>query len=365
MKQWINRRPELRNTLLGLNDWLFVQKQIISGWCVRIPALLQHISESKVIAGPGTLGFKGGTFNPGSIWLKDKIVLLAKAQEEVWYKARGKKRRLFLKGKPVIFVLQAVDLHAQASFPVPNILNYPNLEDDFAIEDFRMFPWKEKLMVTHSLVKKQKSNEAINQAGVSSNLAVLSDDLKTLSCLGSPSLDFETNQIEKNWVYAEVADSLYLFYSMNPYRVLRLVDENQLKFETVVNRETPEALRNPGGFGTMVSFSVIPIDYDEKYWLQLIHQIDNRKNRRYYYHWATLVNKKTLLPEKITSQPVFSGTGARGRVPGYNYITSILRKDDVLLVFAGEGDIYSTVTQIKLKKVEDLLINLNQHICSG
>ena len=139
---------------------------------------------------------------------------------------------------------------------------------------------------------------------------------------------------------------------------VELDDENDLRFKTFINQDLSAKIQDPGGFGTRVSFSTNPIDFDEKYWLVIIHQIKFQITGRCYYHWAVLIDKETKLPVKMTSKPIFSGMGARGRVPGYRYISSVLKRGDELLFFAGEGDIYVTVTKKKIKEIENLLVNI-------
>jgi hypothetical protein len=62
-----------------------------------------------------------------------------------------------------------------------------------------------------------------------------------------------------------------------------------------------------------------------------------------------------MLPVKISAKPIFTGMGARGRTPGVRYISSILKTDDEILFFAGEGDVYVTVTK---KSCENLISDM-------
>ena len=61
---------------------------------------------------------------------------------------------------------------------------------------------------------------------------------------------------------------------------------------------------------------------------------------------------------KISSKSIFSGMGARGRVPGIRYISSIVKAENEILFFAGEGDVYVSVTKKKITELQTLFVNL-------
>lgn len=351
----INKSPAIKQLLVNVLDFLFVFRRISVGNLRRGPAYLSHLLKSNKIAGPGTLSFKGGMFNPGALITEKGILLLAKAQYMPWFKAKGKKRDLFLKGNPVTFLLDRHTLKIVEKNVITEMVGFPqNL--DYAIEDFRMFIWKEQSLVNHSFVIKGKVGDYINQTSVKSSLSLLTN--QKLTWLGFPQLDFSTQIIEKNWVYKQDGEKLVLFYSLNSYRVLILEDDKELRFKTIINQQFENKLKNPGGFGTLVSFSCNPIDFDDEHWLMIVHQIDNKISGRCYYHWAVLIARKTLLPVQITKDYIFSGIGARGRDTGIRYISSILKVEDEILFFAGEGDVYITVTKKKVNEIIDKMTSL-------
>lgn len=355
IKNNINKSPVIKQKLVNILDFLFVFRRISVGNLRRGPAYLSHLLQSKKIAGPGMLSFKGGMFNPGALLTEQGILLVAKAQHIPWFKAKGNKRELFLKGNPVTFLLDQNTLKMVEKNIITDIVGFPQ-DLDYAIEDFRMFKWKEQSLVNHSFVIKGKVGDYINQTSVKSSLSLLSN--QKLTWLGFPTLDFSTQNIEKNWVYKEDDQKLLLFYSLNPYHILFLENDTELRFKTLINQQFENKLKNPGSFGTMVSFSCNPIDFDDQYWLLIVHQIDNKISGRCYYHWAVLIDKKTLLPVKITKNYIFSGMGARGRDTGFRYISSILKVEDEILFFAGEGDVYITVTKKKVNEIIDKMISL-------
>lgn len=357
VKNQINKYPQLREKLLRMNDLYFEYRQIILGSLIRNPAYLRHIFRSKVIAEPGTLKFPGGVFNPGAVQTEDEIILLARSQVVPWFKARGKKKKFYLEGSPVIFKLESETLRKKTEYVIDDLEGFP-ADTNWSIEDLRMFRWKKRTIINHSVVVKEKIGKYITQGTVYSGLSVLENSESKIKFLGIPLLDFETQKVEKNWVYKEKDSQLVLFYSSNPYRVLILENENELIFRTVISQQF-ERFKNPGGFNTMVSFSTNPIDYDEQHWIMIVHQIDHKVTGRCYYHWAVLIDKETLLPGKMTSKPLFSGMGARGRTPGVRYISSILKRGDEILFFAGEGDVYVTLIRKNVREIESLFVNLH------
>lgn len=323
---------------------------------MRIPTYAKHILNSKLVAGPGTLGFGGGVFNPGALFLdNNRILLIARAQIVPWFKARGKKRDWYLVGSPIVFVLDAQTLSVQKMFVVEKLIGFPD-ESTFAVEDLRLFRWGDKMMINHSFIRKGNLNGVIFQESVSSALSVYDKEHRSIMFYGIPLLDFEVENIEKNWVYVDNRGTLLLFYSVTPFRVLELQNHGSFTFNTIVNCTFSDKLSNPGGFGSMVSFSTNPIDYDDKHWLIVIHQIKHKVLWRCYFHWAVLIDKSTLCPVKISAQPIFSGMGARGRIPGYRYISAVLIKDDEVFFFAGEGDVYVTVTKKRVQELDAMFI---------
>lgn len=351
----INRFPNLKGRLVKLIDFLFEFRKVAAGNLIRNPALILHVMRSKVIAKPGTMGF-GAIFNPGALLENDRIIMLAKGQWVPWFKTRGARRKYYLKGQPTVFVLdQKTNIQEQKI--ITDILDFPQKER-WAIEDTRMFWWKGRKMVNHSLVMIGPVDGVDNQISVKSSLSVLENEAKTIRFCGFPQLDFPVQNFEKNWVYQETENDLLLFYAINPFRVLRLENENELHFKTIINQPLSNKITNPGGFGTMVSFSANPIDFNEDYWLMIVHQIDNKISGRCYYHWAVLVSKATKVPEKMTAKPIFSGMGARGRTPGIRYISSVLKLDDEILFFAGEGDVQVTVTRKPVEAIINDLVDI-------
>ena len=353
-RRTINKNPHLKRKLLWVYDKLHEYLPFIVGTLTRFPAYFKNKMNSKVIAKPGTLSFAGGVFNPGALLVDDShVLLLAKSQVLPFFKAIGKKRELYLKGSPVVFLVDTFSIQTLKSWTISKVFGFPH-EEECAIEDLRLFKWREHKMINHTLVTKQRVKGYLSIKSTSSALSKLDDSDQTLKFCAVPKIDFERQEFEKNWVYAEKEEQLLLWYSVNPYRVLALRDEENFNFKTRIHKQLSGKITDPGGFGTMVSFSTNPIDFDEKHWLVIIHQFKKKITGRWYVHWAVLIDKTSVLPVQITSQPIFTGAGARGRVPGYRYISSVVKVRDELLFFAGEGDVYVTVTKKKIIEIESL-----------
>lgn len=352
----INRSPLIKKGFLQLFDFYHKFGPLVFGNLVRNPAYIKHILNSKVIAKPGILSY-GAIFNPGALLVNDEIILLANAQKVPWFKARGRKKEFYMQGNPLLIRLHAKPKKVIDREIITKIVDFPQ-DQDYAIEDFRLFQWQGKKMINHSLVIRRKVDGFIGQAGSFSALSVLDEEEKTFRFCAIPQVDFPLQNFEKNWVFKENGPQLLLFYSLNPYKVLALEDEKSFSFKTIIEKQLSSKINDPGAFGTMVSLSTNPIDFDDKHWLIVIHQIQFKFTGRCYYHWAVLIDRTTFLPVRMTFKPLFSGMGARGRTPGIRYISSVLKIDNELLFFAGEGDVYVTVTKKTIAELQTLFVPL-------
>lgn len=348
--------PRTKKMILNIINFYGKFAPIVLGNLLRNLFYVRHLCNSKVLAKPGLFSF-GAIFNPGVLLVGHKIVLLANAQKVPWFKARGAKRQFYMQGNPLMILLNAKQLKVTDQHIITKVVGLPE-DEDYAIEDFRLFQWQDKKMVNHSLVLRKQVDDFIGQAGGRSVLSVLDEEKKTFTFCAIPRVDFTIQNFEKNWMYKENGRQLLLFYSLNPYKVLVLVDEKTFAFKTIINQQLSSKINDPGGFGTMVSLSTNPIDFDETHWLIIIHQIQFKFTGRCYYHWAVLIDRTTFLPVKITYKPIFSGMGARGRTPGIRYISAVLKIENKLLFFAGEGDVYVTVTKKTIAEVQTLFVPL-------
>lgn len=175
----LNKFPGIKKILLEIYHFCLAQIPQIVGWPVRIPYLLSHVQNSKIIAKPGFFSF-GAIFNPGAILLNDHVLLLANGQYIPWFKARGKKRKFYMKGNPVIIWLDKVTKKITEKYVITALDGFPS-HSDYAIEDFRLFMWKGKIMINHSLVTKGGPDSLFPQTRVQSALSILDETTKTFT----------------------------------------------------------------------------------------------------------------------------------------------------------------------------------------
>ncbi len=318
----------------------------------RVPAILRHRLRSQVIAAPGFLGFGGGLYNPGSLMLDSgQVILLAHGQQLHWIDCQGERAERYGEGGPVLITL-GEDLSTINGQAIRSFRDFTTFEGS-RIEDYRLFRFEGRIWVNHGdLQYRQKGDRPSIHRGVQT-LSILDPTGPSLTRIGTPRLDFETSRIEKNWLFVESGGDLYLLYSCRPYRVLKLSDRQGLSFSTVVNQDLGPALGDTGGYGTMVSFSTNPIDYDDEHFLMLIHQVqhvDRDRGAKRYHQWAVLLDRQSLLPMKISSEPLCRGRGARGRLRTILYVMSVLRRGDEFVLFCGEGD--SHLTRMTLNRAD-------------
>lgn len=352
----LNKWPHIKNRCVQIIDFLFEFRKMFIGSLIRFPYYFRNLFYSKVICGPKKHSY-GAISNPGALLLNNHILLLARAQWIPWYRAKGKNNKYYLTGKSLQFLLDKKNNTILKSGSINNLDNFPT-NKHFVIEDTRMFFFGKKIMINHSLINVGRINGVLSQVSVISALSELDLGGDKIVFRAIPNLDFPIQNMEKNWVYKEFEEKLLLFYSVNPYRVLALEDKKFFVFKTIINERLSSKLTDPGGFGTRVSWSTNPIEFDENHCLIIIHQIDFKLSGRCYYHWAVLIENVGFMPVKITRRPIFSGMGARGKSPGIRYITSILKIENDICFFAGEGDLYVTSAKMKISELCSLFVGV-------
>lgn len=368
-KYWAGIKMKIRE-LLRRSPWLFYlvcrikfllsPERIIRKW-VNQTRYSAHRKNTTVIAAPDYLGYKGGIYNPGSVVGEEgSTLLLAKAQTCHWWDAVGIYAGEYYSGDPVMFMLDH-ELNVASSRAVRMDDSYQS-DRLVGFEDFRLFRYKDEIWSNHGMISIVKKNSCASTYNAATPcLSRFDPDNASISLIGHPQLDFATRAIEKNWMFFESRGQLYLLYSFTPYRLLKLVDQSNLAFETVIQQGLPEPFRDVGGFGTMMSLSTNPIVYNDESLLMLVHQIERRGIERFYHHWAVLLDKATLLPSKITRQPLFSGVGARGRRAGIVYVSSVIRSDNAFVFYMGEGDAYVTHATLPREFIDTLWIEVSPH----
>lgn len=283
-------------------------------------------------------------------------VLLAKGQTQHWMLAQGDNVHEYFTGAPVFM---SFDKHhrVKESCAVQNLYDFPE-QDDLEIEDFRLFHFEDDIWVNHNIIQVKRAAHETGYTAAMVCLSHFNPDNKSLTFQGYPQLDFDIQQKEKNWVFIEFNGDLYLFYSFHPYRVLKLSDRQTLTFSTIINQPLDPQLSDIGGYGTFVSYSTNPVDYDEQHLLLIIHQVNPKGMGRLYYHWGVLIDKTTMYPARVTANPLFSGIGARGMLRGVIYVMSVIAQQNEFIFYCGEGDTYLSRTKISKDKLDSLWIEV-------
>ncbi len=311
----------------------------------------RHRRRSRVLAGRGFADYAGGVFNPGALRLPDgDILVVCKGQHRHWLDAQDAHYRDFLRGDPLMLRLDpSLRIRQVSPLAVDGVPLGPGEE----LEDFRLFQRSGEVWSNFNVISVTRRPGACGYSGSRIGLARIDLDGKALDWRGSPEPDFATAEREKNWAFAEAGQDLLAFYSLSPYRVLRGHGSAVERLSTVVDSPAPAALRDPGGFATMVSFSTNPVPYDADRWLVLVHQVDPGGLGRLFHHWALLVDRASLRPTHLGRWPLLGGIGARGRFRGVVYAMGVVWRDDEALVFHGEGDSlisYSAFTRAELEQ---------------
>lgn len=349
IKAYVDRHPSMSAMVIRIYRFALLMTYIAKNpFCY-----LRYRLKFNIIADPGFLGFKGGVFNPGAVATADgDTVMLAKGQTQHWMLAQGDNAHEYFKGGPVFIAFDAqrrMKMHCQ----VEDLRGFP-VEDDLEIEDFRLFRFEDRIWANHNVIQVERTAHQTGYSAARVCLSHLDPVNLSLTFCGYPELDFDVQPKEKNWMFIEHLGDLYLLYSFHPYRVLKLVDRQTLRFSTIIDQPLGPDLGDIGGFGTFVSYSTNPIHYDDRHFLLLVHQVDPNGMGRLYYHWGVLIDKASMYPVKVTAKPLFSGIGARGTLRGVIYVMSVVVERGNFTFYNGEGDTYLSRTTISKDKLDRL-----------
>lgn len=216
------------------------------------------------------------------------------------------------------------------------ILNTINEEKMEKFEDFRHFTFNYKQYITHTHIKNTNISTAISEI---SNFNISKTYVPEI-------LNFQLKKIEKNWSYLEYNHNLFLIYSINPFIVFKMTN-NLFEFELFKNiKHNIFASKFSSAF---LSNSINPIDINENYFYHIIHFNGGNKT---YKHYSLLINKNTLLPEKISKYPIFEKNNCYGIFNNLLYLTDwkIIETNNIRFYF-GEGDCCSTYKDMSYEEL--------------
>lgn len=306
----------------------------------RINEALAHFSAPianrhnfQLLAGRGSFGFAAGVFNPGAIVDDGRLYLLSRADKTPWILQKTDEARFFTSTKPLLMTL-GNDRRVENATEV-SIEHFPDLQSNRA-EDFRLFRYREMIFSNHAVVSEPASKAAsygrlqMERLQIRMGISRLNPEAPSLTWCGFPTLDRPTAKVEKNWAMFTDGERLFLLYSFEPYVLLAAKNWPDLEFETVC--ETSVAVPF-GGDGLQLRNSINPVDYDENHWLHIVHKVYPGKK---YVFWATLIDKQTLLPAKVSSRPLVCGWQCAPA--SIIYICSAIATENEIRLFGGLDD---------------------------
>ena len=317
----------------------------------RIPGT--DLSGATDLGGPGFSGFAGGLMNPGAVPVDDGVVLLGKATHCHWLEAYKIDPQLYMAGAPLLIELDRADrprrteiVELDSSFPTSQA----------AFEDFRLYTRHGREWVHGVLAKLETWPEGrITYWRTTQWHAELDRDGRRLTGFAVPTLDFDITETEKNWCYFIDGDELFLLYSLSPFVLLK--SGGDLRFETVIRRDLP-GLARLGGFEARLSLGTNPTLYGRDHFLVMAHKFQIVENERLYFHWALLIDRRTLLPTRISSAPIFVGGKARGILPGIVYVMAAFRQDDDVFFSICESDSHASFLRLRRDVLDDCWVDL-------
>jgi hypothetical protein len=317
----------------------------------RIPG--SNLSGATDLGGPGFCGFAGGLMNPGAIPVDDGIMLLGKATHCHWLNAYKIDPQLYMAGAPLLIELDRADeprriecLELDSSFPAEHA----------AYEDFRLYTRGGRVWV-HGVLAELETwpGGRITYSRSRQWHAELDRDAGRVTGFAQPALDFATTETEKNWCYFVDGDDLFLLYSLSPFVLLK--SGGDLRFHTIMRREAP-ALAALGGFEARLSLGTNPTPYGRDHLLLMAHKFQIVDGERLYFHWAVLLDRRTLLPARISSAPIFAGGRARGILPGIVYVMAAFQQEDDVFFSICESDSHASFLRLRKDVLDECWMDL-------
>lgn len=279
---------------------------------------------------------KGGIYNPGVVYKDNKIYVLPRV-EKFTERERGH-NGMVINTSSIPYILTY-----DSNFNLLNLNKY-SIDERYVnkrIEDFRLFEHNNLIYSNHILLENK----------ISPVISLVDIDNKQLQFISKLDLDFQTRNVEKNWVFFSMNNDLYMIYSIEPWIVLK-VDLKNNKAETIVNKSYDLKWSIEG----YLSISTNPIKIHDNLWLMGIHTRD--RNLIYYQGFLIFNNEFEIL--KISKTPILSGgvrTTEDFRINDkVMYTSSIINIKNKIYLFSGEGDYNTVYHEIDIL---DILIHLN------
>ena len=348
----------LNKILFGLYNIVVFGLYSIFDYYILEPPIITYRNHKRLINSKDFPEHNKYIFNPGSLNLGKDIILLARtpSNKEVFFE-QFREREYYT--DPCVPLLIRRDIRNLKSKITK--IQYNKNNKEFA-EDFRLFKFDSKIYSNFTIAK-WKPNiffvdnfpKFFEKKIVIGELDLSKNELKDIRDVET---DFEVKKIEKNWVFFEKNNDLYCIYSFAPYyRVLKLCDIKHWKFQTIISKENNLPFKK---FNKKeIRLSANPIEYDENTYILLVHFRDDKTNDYCYRFWGVLIDKKSLIPTKITKRPLFKSRGALRKSPNQIiYVSSIAKNNDDFICFFGKEDKNTFYSNIKRKTLESSWISI-------
>ena len=273
---------------------------------------------------PGDLpNSEGGIYNPGFCKFRKKNFLISRV-EKFTEKERGY-HSLCFRTTSVPYLSELNE-----NFEVINSFEL-RVEGDYnRIEDFRIFTFRDKLYSNHIT--------AFNVNQIYPVLSEIDLNSKSMKILGQIEIDFKTNRVEKNWVFFEKNDELFLIYSLSPWIIFK-IDVDNLKGTLIKNYPT-KFNWNVSGF---ISSSTNPVNIKPNLNIMGFHSRD--KNCIYHQGFVLFDDKLDFI--NSSTEPYISGGDYDTIHPNVIYTSSMTIEGENLILFAGDGDTKTLKIEVK------------------
>ncbi len=291
---------------------------------------------------PGSFGYKAGTFNPGAISRRSKILLLLRGEDESWNSQKRSELKHFGSWK-----MELASFEDKSGIVAHKALTFTSAlpKGGHRVEDFRLFSMGDQIFSNHAVISLPSDRQPLPRRVdlesriVRMGLSELLESNGELQFKGFLSIDIGARTVEKNWAMFTIGAEVYIIYSISPYRVLRAQSWPGLSFATKVHSIISLPINN-GAY--MVRNSINPVDYDELHLLHIVHMVHPSKQ---YVFWAMLIEKRSLTPRFFCQTPLVRvGSCAPGAIV---YLCSVIVESTRVFLFAGINDSSSGVWEVE------------------
>lgn len=217
-------------------------------------------------------------------------------------------------------------------------------------EDFRLFRWRDEIYVNFVRFSYPVNmNHFMTTTSPNCRMMVGKLDLerRIIHTIREPKVDLTLQSQEKNWVFFEKSDDLYLIQSSRPFSLLKLHDPLNFSFKLIRHSEMSlPQLDN-------LHSSCNPIDYSRTHLLYFAHH--KNKSEMDYTIFPILLNKLTLKVEYQTRRPLFYGGNLSHKTSGYDkvlFVSSITVDDLKVTLWAGHRDLETRIFEIPRSQLD-------------